>query len=96
MLQPVQVRALPGYRIWIEYSDGVRGEVDLSDMAGKGVFKAWDETGFFEKVHISAHRTVAWNDELDICPDALYMELTGKSVEEVFPNLKSFAPNSNA
>ncbi|MCY4578092.1 MAG: DUF2442 domain-containing protein [Chloroflexi bacterium] len=96
MLQPVQVRALPGYRIWIEYSDGVRGEVDLSDMAGKGVFKAWDETGFFEKVHISAHRTVAWNDELDICPDALYMELTGKSVEEVFPNLKSFAPSSNA
>ena len=26
---------------------------------------------------------IAWGDDLDICPDALYMELTGKSVTEV-------------
>ena len=61
----------------------------MSDIAGKGVFKAWEEPGVFEKVHISPRRTVAWNDDLDICADALYLELTGKSVEEVFPSLKS-------
>ena len=27
-------------------------------------------------------------DDVDLCPDALYMELTGKSPQEVFPNLR--------
>ena len=96
MLKPVKVKALLGYRLWVEYDDGVRGEVDLSDMAGKGVFKAWDERGFFEKVHISPYGSIAWSDELEICPDALYLEITGKSVEEVFPSLKSFVQSRNA
>ena len=96
MLKPVKVKALLGYRLWVEYDDGVRGEVDLSDMAGKGVFKAWDEKGFFEKVHISPYGSIAWSDELEICPDALYLEITGKSVEEVFPSLKSFVQSRNA
>ena len=34
---PVEVRALEPYRIWLRYDDGVEGELDLSDMAGKGV-----------------------------------------------------------
>ena len=96
MLNPVKVKALPGYRIWIAYEDGVSGEVDLSDIAGKGVFRAWEEPGFFEKVHISPRRAIAWNDNLDICADALYMELTGKSVDEMFPRLKSFVQSPDA
>ena len=27
---------------------------------------------------------VTWGDDLDMCSDALYMELTGKTVEEVW------------
>ena len=96
MLKPVKVKALLGYRLWVEYDDGVRGEVDLSDMAGRGVFKAWDEKGFFEKVHISPYGAIAWNEELEICSDALYLEITGKSVEELFPSLKSLAQSRNA
>ena len=51
MIRPIKVEPRPGYRIWLEYADGVSGEVDLSGMVGKGVFKAWDEPGYFEKVH---------------------------------------------
>ena len=83
MIRPIKVEPRPGYRIWLEYSDGVSGEVDLSDIAGKGVFKAWDEPGYFEKVHITPYRAVAWDENLDLCPDALYMELTGKTFEEL-------------
>ena len=25
-------------------------------------------------------RAVAWSEEIELCPDALYLELTGKSV----------------
>ena len=77
MLEPVKVESRPGYRIWIEFSDGESGEVDLSHLAGQGVFVAWNEPGFFEKVHVTSHRAIAWNDDLDLCPDALYMEITG-------------------
>lgn len=78
MFQPTEVRPLPGYRILIEYDDGQRGEINLSHLAGHGVFRAWDEPGCFETVHITPHRSIAWNGDIELCADALYMELTGK------------------
>ncbi len=83
MLRPVAVEAREGRRIWLRYSDGAAGEVDLSDVAGKGVFKAWDEPGCFEQVYIAPHRAIAWSDDLELCPEALYMELTGKTWDEL-------------
>ena len=79
MIRPVHVEARHGHRIWLRYSDGTSGEVDLSDLAGRGLFKAWDAPGCFESVHIAPHRAIAWNDEIELCPDTLYMELTGSA-----------------
>ena len=83
MVKPIRVEPRPGYKIWIEYEDGASGEIDYSHLAGKGILKAWNEPGFFEKVHISPHRSIAWNDDIEFCPDAAYMEITGKSFEEL-------------
>ena len=83
MLRPIEVKPLPEYRIWIQCDDGESGEIDLSRLAGKGVFKAWDEPGHFEKVRIDPYRAIAWDDDIDMCRYALYMELTGKSWEEL-------------
>ena len=96
MIQPTEVHPRAGYRIWLRYSDGVAGEIDLSHLAGKGVFKIWDEPGYFAKVHITPHRAIAWDDDLDLCADALYMELTGKSVEEVMPGVKQVIQSRDA
>lgn len=81
----VEVRPLELFRLWVRYSDGAEGEVDLSDLAGRGVFSAWDAPGAFEAVRIGAHGEVAWDEELELCPNAVYMRLTGKAPEEVFP-----------
>jgi hypothetical protein len=86
--RPVEVRALPNYRIWLRYDDGVQGEIDLSQWKGRGVFAAWDDPNFFQAVRLAPHGAVEWRDEIDLCPDALYMQLTGKSPEEMFPALK--------
>ena len=80
MIQPTEVEARDGYRIWLRYSDGVAGEIDLSHLTGKGAFKVWDEPGYFDKVHITPHGTIAWDDELELGADELYTELTGKPV----------------
>ena len=83
MLYPVEVKALGRYRIWLSYSDGVSGEIDLSDVAGKGIFKAWDDPGLFQKVHIAPHQAIAWTEDIELCPQSLYLELTGKDWEDL-------------
>jgi len=89
MRKAVEARPLNGYRIWLRYADGVEGEVDLTDLANRGVFKAWTDRKVFEGVHIDGSGAVAWDEDIDLCPDALYMRLTGKTPEELFPKLKS-------
>ena len=91
MVKPVDVKALEGYRIWIKFDDGVEGELDLSDRAGQGVFKAWEDREFFEAVEVPDYDAIAWPGDLSMCGDALYMELTGKTLEDLYPNYKPIA-----
>ena len=55
MIKPTEVNALDQYKIWIEFEDGVQGEVDLSRLAGKGYFSAWEERDVFDSVRIETH-----------------------------------------
>ena len=89
--RPVEVRALEPYRIWLRYDDGVEGEVDLSDVAGKGVFAAWEDHAFFSGVHLGPAGSIAWSERIDMCGDALYLEITGMTPEELFPGLRDLA-----
>jgi hypothetical protein len=88
MLRLVEAKPLPGYRLYLRYADDVAAEVDLSRLVGKGVFGLWNDPDAFERVTIGSGGEVRWSDEVDLCADALYMEITGKTPEEVFPNLK--------
>ncbi len=80
-----EVEARDGFRIWVRFDDGVSGEIDLSDHVGKEVFKAWDDPEFFKGVYVNQGRAIAWSEEIDLCPDAAYMDVAGLTVEEVFP-----------
>ncbi len=44
MKEAVEVMPRAGYRVWLRYGNGVEGEVDLSDLAGRGVFKVSGES----------------------------------------------------
>lgn len=83
------VQARSGYRLWLRYDDRAEGEVDLSDLAGRGVFEAWKTAGAFESVRLGPQGAVVWSEGIELCPDALYMRLTGKTPEEVFPRLRT-------
>ena len=43
MIRPLEVEPRSGYRIWIRYDDGASGVVDVSHLAGRGVFAAWND-----------------------------------------------------
>ena len=85
----LEVKPLQKFRLWLRYDDETTGEVDLSDLAGRGVFNAWENEEFFKVVRIGSHGELMWGEDLDLCPDSVYMRLTKKSPEEVFPILKN-------
>ena len=82
-IRPTTVKALDGYRIWIEFEDGEAGEVDLAEYARSGVFKAWEDRAFFKDVRIAPYESISWGEELDLCAVDLYMRLTGRTIEDV-------------
>jgi hypothetical protein len=88
MYHIAEVKALPGYRLWVKYANGISGEVNVSNLAGKGVFAKWKIPGEFEKVAIGSSGELGWDDYADLCPDSLYMRITRKKPEELFPALK--------
>ena len=87
-MRVTSVKPLGEFRVEVEFDDGAHGVVDLSDYAGIGVFEAWLRPGFFEQVSITQSGALAWPGDLDLCPDAVYMRLTGKRPEDVFPSLR--------
>ena len=80
--KPIEVKALDKYTIFVGFSDGVKGSVDLKHLAHKGVFHEWDRNNLFVQVHIDDYGAIAWNDEIDICPDNVYLQLKGLSFEQ--------------
>ena len=84
----VEARPLDNYRIWLKFNEGTFGEVDLSHLVGKGVFVLWNKYENFKTFSIENGRSLIWSEELDIDADSLYLRLTGKKPEELFPALK--------
>jgi hypothetical protein len=76
------------YKLFLRFDDGVSGVVDLSDIAGRGVFEVWNRDGVFEQVRVTKLGALEWPGDLDLCGDALYLKLTGKQPEDIFPTLR--------
>ena len=57
----------------------IEKSVDLSYRADHGVFKAWNDKSFFDAVRISESGAIAWGDDIELCPDALYVRVSGKN-----------------
>ena len=81
-----------GSRIWLRFADGVSGEVDLAALLGKGVFQAWRDPAFFQSARLE-DGVVTWGDDLSLCSDALYMQLTGKTVDHIMTGLRVRSEN---
>ena len=81
MIRPTHVEALPSYRIHLTYADGAEGVVDLSANVGRGVFAALSDEAFFRTVPLGQYGQIAWSENIEICPDAAYEEITGRPTE---------------
>ena len=89
-----QAEARPGYKLFIEFEDGVKGIVDLSKWKGKGVFDFWNEEENFKSFIITKDKKLQWNEHIDMDPDTFYLQLIGKNFEE-YASDKQFLWNSH-
>ena len=87
----IKVKVLQNYKVKLEYDDGRQGIADLSYLAGKGVFSLWNNYDAFQNVKIGSSGELIWSDQVDLCPDSLYLKITNQKPENLFPGLKQKA-----
>ncbi len=74
-----EARAEKSYTLFVLFDDGVNGIIDLNKWVGKGVFEYWSDEINFRNFKITAEKKIEWNDEIDMDPDAFYLQLSKKT-----------------
>jgi hypothetical protein len=80
------VRHLRDYWLEIHFTDDTTAELDFrTRIVGRGgVFRALQEVHFFKQAAVDQEAgTLVWPNGVDFCPDVLYAEATGRSIEEM-------------
>jgi hypothetical protein len=92
--KPLQVKAVNHYSIWVKFEDNTEGEVDLSHLIDKPVFKNWMKPGFFDRVYIDPETdAIAWDENIELCPNNMYLKIKGITFERWKNNQFSYATN---
>lgn len=73
----IGVQPLDNYKLLLEFDNGEKRIGDVSPLLVKPVFAFLKDNAFFNSVYIE-YGAVTWRDsngnEVDICPDKLYMD----------------------
>lgn len=79
----VKVEPRGGWRIWLQFQDGERGEVDLEPLLSfQGVFAPLRDPGYFARVRVNPELgTIYWPNDGDWDPLVLYSLVTGRPIE---------------
>jgi len=86
MIRIAQAIATEGLKLRLTFENGVSGTVDFSELTTSPLFSSLKNDKFFESVSIIRDgRALAWGEELEICADSLFLRITGKKPEEIFP-----------
>ena len=79
MLVPTEVEPLAGYRMWIRFSDGVEGEIDIFPYLAESSWGLEEEERLFEdKVAIAPWELLVWEGKVGIFPTRLYQQVVKK------------------
>jgi hypothetical protein len=71
------------YILELTFADRVRAEIDLkSKIAGRGgVFAPLHDVEYFSQVRVDPEiGTIVWPNDVDLDPDVLYSQATGKPI----------------
>jgi uncharacterized protein DUF2442 len=80
----VDLRVLPGHRLFVRFADDTEGEVDVAPFIfarRAGVFERLRDPAKFARAYVD-DGAVTWPGGLDLAPDAMYDDIkaTGRRV----------------
>lgn len=67
------VRPTENYRLQLQFTNGETKTFDVSPYLTRGIFTELQNTTLFKTAKVF-NGTVIWANELDFCPDTLYLE----------------------
>ena len=71
----ISVEAVGPLTLFVEFDDGVKGEVRFEESHLRGVFEKLRDPAFFQQVGIS-YGAVSWpNEAVDLAPDNMHLHL---------------------
>jgi hypothetical protein len=71
----ISVKAIGPLTLFVEFDDGVKGEVRFEETHLRGIFEKLRDPAFFAQVGV-AHGAVSWpNEAVDLAPDNMHLHL---------------------
>ncbi len=81
MYFPVSVKALPDFKIYLVYSNGIEGEINLAHLKKDPNYQNLFKDDNFEKVFIDVKtKEIKWESGESICKNASYRQLELKNL----------------
>ena len=65
---------LNGYQVWVKFSDGTEGEVDLTNELDGTIFAPLQDIEFFKQFSLEGH-TLTWPNGADFAPEFIHSHL---------------------
>lgn len=72
-----EAKALPGYRLWVRFSDSAQGEIDLRELIAsdhRDIVKQLMDPVIFSNLSVHSD-TVVWANGFDLAPEYLRARL---------------------
>ena len=81
-----KAKPLGGYRVWLEFNDGLRGEIDLEDRLFGPVFEPLKDPAYFGRLVVNEDLdTIVWPNGADFAPEFLHQRVQNSAAEVAEP-----------
>lgn len=85
MLKPVEVKVIENSRLFVEYSDGMSGEISLANLLNDGKYPEFKDPKYLNRVSIDPKSNdPVWPNGASLCKNAIYKQLELKSLMKNF------------
>jgi Protein of unknown function (DUF2442) len=85
MTDVTAVKPVGGYRLWLRFSDGSEGEIEMRPHlhSFRNMFAPLEDPAYFARVRVSrAAGTICWPNGLDLDPEVLHHRVTGSPLPD--------------
>ena len=66
-----EAKYLNGHRVWVKFSDGSEGEVDLKNELDGPIFELLKDPEYFKRFTLEGH-TLTWPNGADFAPEYIH------------------------